>query len=263
MSLSFAALTPHSPLLIPSISRENIQQVSATIDAYKKISKLAAIREVETFVIISAHNPGKGETYLINQCPKLEANFEEFGDLVTQLTFETDIELSYKIREYLETKKQVALVCETNLDYSTAIPMYYFSQELPKARVIPLYTSSNSLADHYELGKLIKYIVNLSTKKTAVIAAGDLSHALEPTSPAGFAEAGKQFDDLVMRILKNRDKQLALEMEEEFLLEAKECISRPLLTLLGTLDEVVYESEVLAYESPFAIGFLTAHLKLT
>jgi aromatic ring-opening dioxygenase LigB subunit len=262
MSLSFTAVVPHSPLLLPSISRENIQQVKATVSAYHKLVRAASMQNIETILVISSHNPIDNSSYVINQCPQLQANFQEFGDLITKLEFKSDTELSYKIREFLETKKQVTLICEENLSYAASIPLYYFTRGLPQVKVIPFSTASFSLTDHYELGRQIKHILNISSKKIAVIAAGDLSHALTENSPAGYSPAGKEFDDFVLRILNNRDHQLALSADDEFLSSAKECLLRPLTVLLGILSDNKYKSEILSYESPFAIGFLTANLKL-
>ena len=45
MSLVFAALTPYSPVLVPSIGKENINNLSGTIQAFKRLkNKLKKIK---------------------------------------------------------------------------------------------------------------------------------------------------------------------------------------------------------------------------
>ncbi len=82
MSISLAAITPHHPLLLPNIAKNNIDNLKSTINALKKISQLVKVKQIDTVIIFSAHNTPPSQIININHCPTFEAKFDKFGDLV-------------------------------------------------------------------------------------------------------------------------------------------------------------------------------------
>ncbi len=172
-----------------------------------------------------------------------------------------DLELSYKIREALETEKPVSLICQKEMDYSMAVPLFYIRQEY-NFQVIPIFTSSQSLTEHYQIGSIMNKIINLSSKRIAIIAAGDLSHTLSDNSPAGYSAQGKEFDHFLIQQLKNNKVEKIINLSPDLSQSAKECISKPLVMLLGALGSNQYSVDIMSYEFPFGIGHLVANFSL-
>ncbi len=261
MSISLAAAVPHHPLLLPNIAKDNITNLNSTVGALKKIGQYIKIRQIDTVIIFSAHDSPLSQIININHCPTFEAKFDQFGDLVTTFSLACDLELSYKLREALETKTFVSLTCNKRVSYGVAIPLFYMQKE-HNFQIIPIYTSSQSLADHYQIAKSMNKILNLSSKRIAVIAAGDLSHTLSPNSPAGYSAKGKEFDNFLIKQLKHKNIEEIINLPEPFSQEAKECISKPLAMLLGVLADNKYSVEIMSYEHPFGIGHLVVNFNL-
>jgi len=93
----------------------------------------------------------------------------------------------------------------------------------------------------------------------AVIASGDLSHALTTDAPAGYNPAGEQFDAKIQELLASHNVAGLLNLDKQLVDNSAECGFRSLLILLGVLRDVNYEYRQYAYEKPFGIGYLTSH----
>lgn len=262
MSLISTVILPHLPLLIPTIGKDSIHTIKSTVDAIDKIANDFKNQQLDTIIIISSHNSNFDDAYSINHSPTFKANFTEFGDLVTNLEFSTDLELSYKIKEKLESKKQVVLFNEENLDYSIAVPLYYLKKYLSNIAIIPIYTSKLSFDDHFEFGQAIRSIVDASNKKIAVIAVGDLSHSINTNISTNNNSLGKEYDNNLIKVIKNNNSKEILNFSKELLNNTEECIFMSLLILMGILNDTKFSTEILSYEHPFGVGLLVAKLNL-
>ena len=262
MSIVFSAIVPHPPILIPTIGKENIRQLSATSNSYHKLEQDLYASQAETIIIISPHGHLQEEAFTINLSSEFRGNFEEFGDLTTKLNLSGDIELAHKIKEKLETKAPLQLISEVELDYGASVPLYLLTRHLPKIKLIPLYYSGLDLAAHYNFGQTIKSKLLGSSTRIAIIASGDLSHRLSKNAPAGYSPKGKKFDKKLIDSLLKKETGEIIKFKPELIADAGECGLKSILILLGILEGMKYEPQLLSYESPFGVGYLTMNYKL-
>lgn len=262
MAIVFSAIVPHSPILIPSIGKENSKLVEATASAFRKIEEDLYSAKVETIVIISPHGPIQQNVFSINIAPKYMINFEEFGDFVSKAEIAGDIGLAYKMKEKIETDAPLQLITEEKLDHGTSIPVYLLTRNMPNIKIIPVYFSGLDAQSHFDFGKLLKRSLAPSQTRIAVIASGDLSHRLTKNSPAGYSPKGKKFDAKITECLLKKNNKDILGIKNDLAAEAGECGLKSITTLLGILDGVNYDPQVLAYEFPFGVGYLTMNLKI-
>ena len=96
-----------------------------------------------------------------------------------------------------------------------------------------------------------------STKRIAVIAAGDLSHCHTKHAPGGFHVDGPEFDEQFIDCLQNKNTSGIVHMDKDMVGNAQECGYRVGVILLGILQNVNYDFEQLAYEKPYGVGYLT------
>ncbi len=260
--IKFACLAPHPPLLIPNIGKENLEIVSATSKTLNKLEVEFYQLKPETILIISPHGELIAEAFTINQAAKLMVEFSQFGDLETKLEYNNDVDLGYKIREYLETKMPVRLISDPQLDHGAGVPLFYLTSHLKEVKIIPIGYSLLSLAEHYQFGKYLQEMLAESTKNIGIIASGDLSHCLTPDAPAGYSPRGQEFDHLFIKLLKEKNIKKILNLDKKLIEEAAECGLRSFIILLGILDGINYEVEILSYEGPFGVGYLVANFKL-
>ncbi|MDI6883272.1 MAG: AmmeMemoRadiSam system protein B [Patescibacteria group bacterium] len=262
-SLKFAAITPHPPIIIPSISGSNLAQVQKTIKAMEKLAEIFAKAAPETVLIISPHGPVDFNQFTISDYPILTGHFYNFGDFQTELIFKNDLALVKKIKEKcLQAKIPLKEVNSKELDHGTLVPLYYLAKNQSNFKVVPLGYSFLDLKTHFEFGKVIKKLVNSQDRKIAIVASGDLSHRLTPEAPAGYSSRGKEFDEKLIELLKKKDVKGILNMEPSLVEEAGECGYHSIIILLGALKGLGWQPEILSYEAPFGVGYLVTNFKL-
>lgn len=258
---TFAAITPHSPILIPSIGKENLNLIEKTVRAMKKLEEELYAAELDTIIIISPHGPILAESFSISSAQKYHSVLEQFGDLSTKLEFKTDLELIHKIKENLETKIPLTIISQEELDHGASVPLFYLTQHLKDVAVIPVGYSLLDYQKHFEFGRVLKEEILRTNKRIAVIASGDLSHCLTPDAPAEFSPQGKIFDQMLIDLIKKKDTQGILNLDPNFIKESGECGLKSIIIFLGLLQEINYQPETLSYEGPFGVGYLVAQFK--
>ncbi len=262
MSLVFAALSPHPPILIPNIGKENLDQINQTKEALKRLEQELYAVKPDILIIISPHGKIESDSFTINLSDNYQLNFQEFGDFSTKLTAKGDTTLITAGKEKISAKAPINIVSETQLDHGVAVPFFYLSQHLEKIRLIPIYFSFLDRPAHLEFGKALKETIADSNQRVAVVASGDLSHCLTENAPVPFNPAGKKFDEKLIELLKNQDIQGIINLDSKLVKEAAECGFRSILILLGILNNVNFNTEILSYQAPFGVGYLTANFKL-
>jgi len=263
--LVFSAISPHPPIVIPEIGKENLGQVINTIQALKKLNNILLKAKPDTIIIISPHGLIYPDAFCINLALKYQGNFNQFGDFVTNLEFKGDLELAHKIKDNLENlsdKFPLVLGNDPQLDHGTLVPLYYLTKDLDDSSIIPMGYSFLDYQTHFEFGQRLRQEIKKTNKKIAVIASGDLSHRLTIEAPAGYSPQGKVFDDKLIKLLKKKDIQSILELEPELIEQAGECGLRSIIILLGILEGTNYQPELLSYEGPFGVGYLVMNFNL-
>ena len=262
MSLVFSAITPHSPFLIPSIGKENLERLKETEKAFKKLEGDLYSSKVETIIIFSPHGNIQPNSFSMNLSPEFTTNFEDFGDLTTKINFSCDIGLAHRIRERMETRAPLQMMSESSLDYGSGVPLYLLTKNLPNIKIIPIYYSGLDIEAHFKFGQLLKREFMVNKERIAVIASGDLSHKLSKDAPAGYSPKAKKFDKKIIEFLAKNKVDDILNMKSSIISEVSECGLKSIAMLLGVLSDIKYEPELLSYEAPFGVGYLTMNFKL-
>jgi len=260
MSLVFSAITPHPPLLIPTIGKDNLAKIQKTKQAMEKLEEDLYLARPDIILMISPHGSYFKDAFTINTNPQYETDLHEFGDLATKIKFKGDMNLSSYIRE--SSKEQnypTSMISEGKLDHGASVPLYYLTKHLPNVQILPIGFCDLNYKTHVDFGYMIKEDIAKSNKRVAVIASGDLSHALITDAPAGFNQNGKKFDDKIRELLPAGNVIGMLQMDENFITEAAECGFRSFLILMGILRNVKYEYKEYSYEGPFGVGYLVAN----
>lgn len=261
--LVFSAITPHSPLLLPTIGRKHQTKLKKTLTSIQEIEKDLYISKPDTLIIFSPHGTSAPSSFAINFNSNYKTNLEEFGDFSTKLTFRADSLLIERIQHFLRYScdLKINLVTEAFLDYGTTVPLFFITQHLPKISIVPIFDSGLSLEDHYNFGKHLHEKIVSEKKRIAVVASADLSHCLTNKAPGGFSPIGKKFDHQLVHCLKEKDIDGLMELEG-ITDEAKACGLKTILMLIGALGALNYSPKLLSYEGPFGVGYLTAKFKL-
>lgn len=263
MPLVFAAITPHPPFLLPTIGKDSLAKIEKTKLALEKLEEDLYLSKPDIIMIFSPHGTILSDAFTINICSEFTTDFKEFGDVTTKQKFKGELSIASGSREEgQENKIPFALISEPNLDYGAAIPLMYLTRHLPEVSILPVGFSALDGKTHADFGYFLKEQIMRSSKRVAVIASADLSHALTVVAPAGYHAEGPEFDQKIQELLSTKNTIGLLQLSPTFVTNAHECGLRAILMLMGVLRGIQYDFKTYCYEAPFGVGYLTANFGL-
>ena len=258
--LIFSAFTPHTPLLLPSIGKEQLGKVEKT--RQELADELYAVQP-DTVVLISEHPTSYPDAFSINLSDPYRFDLSEFGDLGFDRTFRPRIKLIDGLQRSLRREGQpVTLTSDEHLNYASAIPLALLTENLPKVELVPITYSNLDAKSHFQFGQALKDRIMNSRHRIAVIASGDMSHALNTSAPAGFHKDGPRFDEKIQELIAQKNTAGLLSLKEDLIQNAAETSYKPLTMLFGLLERVSVTPSILSYEAPFGVGYLVVNFAL-
>lgn len=261
----FSAITPHSPILIPTLGQEAQKKLKRTLQSLKFLEEQLYVAKPDTVIFISPHGKLDFNNFFINFAPVYEVNFERFGDLVTRFNLLPDTITIEHIRHFLREEKNlnVHLFNEKVLDYGVGVPAFFLMTHQMQTKIVPLYTSNVSIEEHFEFGKQLQEEFLRSKKRLAIIASANLSHNLHDEKDPGLALMSKKMDESIVRIFRNKKfvPQKLFDLEQKFP-GVQICGLKPIALLMGLLDGLNFSRKILSYEGPLGIGYLTMNFLL-
>lgn len=259
----FAAFTPHSPLLIEAIGKENTRALSETREAMMHLSEELYASRPDVILMIATHRGAHKEAFAMNLHDEYFIDFQEFGDHSSYGDFEPDLELATQIqRQFRNDDLPFTLDSDANLDYGVGVPLSFFATLPVKRTIVPITYSFLPPKAHVQFGRLLREVCSASSKRIAIVASGDLSHTLSSDAPAGYHPAGEEVDLLFKQSIEHNSLAQLLAADQQLLEQSHECAYKPLLILFGILEKIPVRPEILSYEHPFGVGQLVAQFHL-
>jgi aromatic ring-opening dioxygenase LigB subunit len=255
MPIVFAAVAPHSPVLLPSIGKEHLKKLRKTVAALRRLEQELYASHPETILIVSPHGAVEADHFTLDFNERYGCDLKSFGVMDCGMEFRADMRLASALKEQLEDRGvPLQLRTSPGLDYGAAVPLSYLTAHLPEVKVLPVAPSGLPAKAQFEFGQAIQEALQHSDRRVAVIASADLSHRLTRSAPAGYSPFGKKFDEKILDILRERKTSALLTFEPELAEKAAQCGLSTLTILAGILDKIEAAPELLSYESPFGIG---------
>jgi AmmeMemoRadiSam system protein A len=262
-------LAPHPPIIIPEIGRGS-QEAHRTVAALKAAAQDLEALEPETLVIISPHAPAFQDYIYIYPGGQLTGTFAAFGRPDVGRSYVADTEMADALAQnlsekglqggYLSAEAHHRHRLEPSLDHGVLVPLHFLADRLPRVRIVALASSGFDPHRLPVLGQAIRAAADLLSRRTVLIASGDLSHKVNRESPYGSCPEGARFDGQVMAALRGADLQALLAIEPALREQAAECGYRSLAALCGAFEGRTIRSVVYHYEAPYGIGYGVAGL---
>jgi AmmeMemoRadiSam system protein A len=266
--ITLGALVPHPPVMMEGIGKPNdLAQVEETRSALEKLDHMLAARPPETLVVFTPHGAVFRDAIVVYSEPVLTGSMRHFGlqrtwqwgndqELVDQI-----IRLGARAQLPVYPMDQADLQryqhhSEELLDHGVLAPLSFFNPEWSrgvKLVVIPL--SYLPVEELYQFGALVGEAAHHLSRRVAVIASGDLSHALLPEAPAGYNPLGAEFDQKIIALISQSAVREFFELDPVMVEKAAECGFRSLIMLLGAFDGKAFQGVVHSYQGPFGVGY--------
>ncbi|AKM82591.1 TPA: AmmeMemoRadiSam system protein B [Candidatus Berkelbacteria bacterium] len=263
MSLNFAGISPHPPIIVPGIGeQEDLKKTAETIAGMRKLTTVFNEADIDTLIVISPHGLIYPDRYNICSMQKLFGTFAEFQQPNIVVEAENNLEFVDVLATKLEEAKIPFSLFDNDgefyeLDHGAMVPLSYLKRNQESSfKVVPIAYSNLNRASHFAFGQAIRDAAESFPGRIGILASGDLSHQLLQNPD------GKKFDLQLVEDLKNYNVQDILYYEDEFIENIGECGLRSIIVLLGALDGIETKCGVLSYEGPFGVGYLVANFSL-
>ncbi|MDH7577490.1 MAG: AmmeMemoRadiSam system protein A [Bacillota bacterium] len=269
--LVFAGLAPHPPIIVPEVGGPELEKVARTVKAMREWACAAAAARPETLVFISPHGSFLREALGYWGGRELSGDFASFGAPEVAFRVSNDLELGRVIAaeagkagvEVVELDRGLLRLNRANgLDHGIMVPLYYLREAGVDAALLAFGISLLPFEKLLQFGRALNKAVAGTPRRVGLIASGDLSHRLTPGAPAGYDPQGKVFDETIRDALAQLDRDRILNLPEELVERAGECGLRPIIMLLGALQDYEVESKIYSYEGPFGVGYLVADFRM-
>jgi AmmeMemoRadiSam system protein A/AmmeMemoRadiSam system protein B len=259
----FAGIAPHPPIMVPEVGREAIADVRGSIEAMREFTARIIASGAETVVIISPHAPLDARAFVAYQEEELHGDFANFRAPEASVVAPLDEELLKEIaRAAASESLEVLGLRGQELDHGTAVPLYFLQRNGWRGPIVALGYTFLSNEAHLHFGNCIKRAAERTGRRVAFVASGDLSHRLKPEAPAGYQPQAHLFDEEIVESVRKCMPERIIDIDQNLRKLAGECGYRSLLVALGVAEGARPACEVLHYEAPFGVGYLTAQIVL-
>lgn len=267
MSLLMAGFSPHPPLAIPDIGKDNLNDVSDTVESLKELASEVVNSDPELLITISPHGNVMQDSISIIDKKIIQGDFREFG--FSSISFERKVNTHFidLLKKNANRKGLHTISLKDSqgrrLDHGVLVPLYYLEQAgLKDIPIVPINMAFWNYHDLYEFGKIIDETIEEEDIKAVVIASGDLSHRLKPGAPAGYDENAKKFDQRLVTLIKENKLDEIKDINRGLIHRAGECGHRPMVILTGILSRHEIKTDLKSYEGPFGVGYAVASFKI-
>ncbi len=266
MSVVGAIAVPHPPLIIPTVGRGREAQVQQTIDAYREAARQVAAWNPEVLIIPSPHSILYADYFHISPGGRASGSMARFGAPQTRITVSYDTKLRAEIIRLAEDADLPAGTMgerDASLDHGTFLPLYFLREAGVECPIVRIGLSGLDPLAHYRLGQCIAEAAEHLSRRTVVVASGDLSHKMTQDGPYGFAPEGPIFDDLVTKAMDQGDFLTLLTMDPSLCEKAAECGLRSFQIMAGALDGKAVSSRLLCHQGVTGVGYGVAVFEVT
>lgn len=261
---AFAALLPHAPILIPSVGLERGKAAAHTTEAMRTIARRLVAADPERLVVVTPHAPRAPQRLGIHMGTDCHGSLASFGEPWVGVTFAGDPPMASALAHHLNAHGIAtwAMDCkEHKVDHGAVVPLWFLAEAGWNG---PTLVVGLGLPDDYgiqELGHALAACAAQDGRRWALIASGDMSHALSRDAPAGLRREGLRFDEAFIEYLREGKVQALSSMPDALVDGACEDALRSTLVALTACGEDKPSIEVLSYEGPFGVGYGCAVLR--
>ncbi len=251
MTIVWAGLAPHPPVIVPTVGKQRCDEVAATVTAMQAWSRDLLAAEPQRVVLVSPHTlrPSFGISSWYEK--RLDGNFSRFGAAATQINLHNDVDWLKRFRDNYHEIFDLAL---EPLDHGALVPLHFLVEAGWTGPTVVLGLPFGGGTQLEEIGSAIA-AADLPEERTALIASGDMSHCLIPSAPAGYDPAGAEFDERFVSAVRATNYQAALDISPSLQREAKQDVVESCAIAWHATGFDTQNAHFYSYEGPFGVGY--------
>jgi aromatic ring-opening dioxygenase LigB subunit len=270
MPLVFACIAPHGSIAIPEAKpKDRPSLAGATTAGMQELGRRFTAAAPDVSIVLTPHNIHVEAAMAVIDAAAVSGDLVQWGSPIA-LRIAVDRELALSVRDAIREAgiPVVAVSYGANdpatavfpMDWAVLIPAHFMggrsAPQVPVAVVAPARDLSDDV--HVRAGGAIGRVAAASRKRVALIASCDHGHGHDAKGPYGFTPKSKEFDDAVVRLIRDGDGLGFSHLGSAFAREAKADSYWQMLMLQGALGQNGWKGELLSYEAPTYFGMLCA-----
>jgi len=213
-------------------------------------------------ILISPHTPRFAHAYGGIFSPTLRGSFSSFGFPDLGCTFTQDPEVLDALNHHAKRHRfELQPVEMDGVDHGALVPLWFLQAAGYKGSVsilgLPWECPSGT---HARFGAALSEALS-ELSPWALVASGDMSHALKSGSPAGFDPQAQEFDEGVVACVREDRLQDLAAIDPPLRDRAAEDVVDSLEVARGAMNGDTQGHRFLSYEGPFGVGYLVAVLR--
>lgn len=257
-----AVLMCHAPIVIPAIAGPRQADCSASTAAMARAADLLSACGAETVVVLTPHLPRHPSAFGWMDGVSVRGDFAAFGHPEVGCGFPADGAALAALRR---STGPAAVPLEPTrapgLDHGATVPLWFLAQAGFRGRVLVLgFPWATDAGVNRRMGGCLVEAMRDLGRAWALLASGDMSHALRPGAPSGYHPQARDFDAAVVAEVRAGRIGAVSALDANLRHLAAEDVVDSLEVAAGVLGEDVSGTEVLSYEGPFGVGYLVARL---
>ena len=258
-----AVLMCHAPIVIPPIGKARAKDCAATTEAMKAAALAVARSGAGTVVVVSPHTPRHREAFGCVTGEELYGDFSAFGVPGLEAAFRNDGEAGAAIsRGAAQAGLPTAPADVRGLDHGAMVPLWFLTQAGFTGKVVVFgFPWEGGPGDSRRFGGAVSSAMRDLGRTWALVASGDMSHALKPGAPSGFHPRAHAFDEGVVACVRQGRLGDVSGLDPQLRALAAEDVVESLETADGALGADLAGLRFLSYEAPFGVGYLIAILR--
>lgn len=257
-------IAPHPPIMVPEVGGLRAYVTDDSASAMALSARALTAFDPDLIVLMSPHAPVVRDAFVIDTAESTAGDLRQFGATDVRIEARGDPAFADAVTAEAATggitvvpRSASPLLESGTLDHGAIVPLSFLDRE-SRYPLVELSLAFLPLDTHHELGRAIRRVANRLERRVAFVASGDCSHRLTRDAPAGYSPRGATFDAELVRILSAGAYRELESMDAALIEAAGECGLRSFVTLGGFLEGTLTHTRVLAYESPWGVGYLSA-----
>ncbi len=253
--LVHASYLPYPPQLLKDAAEA--PDIERTRAAYETIRAELYASQPDYVIFIGKPTQDFG-SFQVSVSDVMRINLSELGNFAQHKPFEGTKKFTHALQEsFAEHDMTIRLIDQPLLPTGVSLAAYgLFNNTFHPAIGVISYADADSDA-HWTAGTLLREVIESRTERVALIGVGNLSHCVYQRKRLFASQAGYEFDAAVQEALQMQSPEKLRYLKESLVVKARECGLKQLLVVLGALEDHHVTPEILAYEHPLGVGYLS------
>ena len=260
-----AVLMCHAPVVIPTIGKGRARDCAATTEAMRTAARAVVRSGAGTAVVVSPHTPRHQQAFGFVTGTTLTGNFLTFGIQGLEAAFPGAPAVGTAAMHHAERSGlPLAPLRLQTLDHGVLVPLWFLEEAGFKGDVAVFgFPWESGPGDAVRFGQVLADAMGELGRPWALVASGDMSHALKEGAPAGLHPRAHLFDEAVVACVREARIGDVAAIPSDLRSLAAEDVVESLETAEGILGSATPGLRFLSYEAPFGVGYLVAILRET